>query len=220
MADGSTNAVDQLLGHTAGPTEPVTDRDVTRARSSAYIVHGNFAKLVALCDDATTGLIRVDQETPRADVENEVYRRLHNYVAALYSYDEQIRTILNRRLPTNVGKHEFLPDRGERGAPRYVRRGLFLRGLRNDFQHGDYWCLSITSEGTDAGDALYHLRFSKESFEPTPRGGLDEAGAYLAHANDEELEFPLAYVGTFHRQLFNEFEEAFESWCARNRAAG
>jgi hypothetical protein len=70
---GSTNTVDQLLGHTNGPADPVTDRDLTRARSSAYIVHGNFHELAQLCDDiATNGTILVETGTDETDVENEV----------------------------------------------------------------------------------------------------------------------------------------------------
>lgn len=72
---GSTNTIDQLLGHTNGPADPVTDRDLTRARSSAYIVHGNFHELAQMCDDISiTGLILVKAGTDETDVENEVYR--------------------------------------------------------------------------------------------------------------------------------------------------
>ncbi|WP_266083364.1 hypothetical protein [Haladaptatus caseinilyticus] len=48
---GSTNTIDQLLSHTDGPSKPIADRDLTRVRSSAYIVHGNFARLDEICDD-------------------------------------------------------------------------------------------------------------------------------------------------------------------------
>lgn len=86
---GSTNTVDQLLGHKKGPSDPVTDRDLTRARSSAYIVHGNFHELAQMCDDiSTTGTVIVEQGADKTDVENEVYRRVHNYVSSLYSYNE------------------------------------------------------------------------------------------------------------------------------------
>lgn len=216
---GSTNAVDRLLGHSDGPSEPVTDRDLTRARSSAYIVHGNFHELARMCDDiSTTGTIIVDEGTDRTDVENEVYRRVHNYVSSLYSYNEQIRSILNDRLNRHIGKGYFLPARDDRAAPEYVRRGTFLWGLRNDFQHGDYWCLRVTYEGLRDGKDRYQLQFRKRDFEATPTGDLDGAGDYLAHAPDEDQRYPLPYIGDFHRNLFSEFENAFEEWCARNRA--
>lgn len=218
-SSGSTNTIDQLLGHSNGPADPVTDRDLTRARSSAYIVHGNFNELAGMCDDiSTTGVIIVDEGAERTDVENEVYRRVHNYVSSLYSYNEQIRTILNKRLNRHIGKGYFLPARDNKAAPEYVRRGTFLWGLRNDFQHGDYWCLSVEFEATREGKDCYNLYFEKRDFEATPKGNLDEAGDYLAHAPDDDQQYPLPYIGDFHRNLFSDFESAFESWCSRNRS--
>ncbi len=215
---GSTNTVDQLLGHTNGPADPITDRDLTRARSSAYIVHGNFHELAQMCDDiSTTGLILVEEGTDETDVENEVYRLVHNYVSSLYSYNEQIRSILNKRLNQHIGKEYFLPARDNKAAPAYVRRGTFLWGLRNDFQHGDYWCLTVDREGTRNGNDCYQLYFQKQHFEATPKGDLESAGDYLAHSPDPDHRYPLPYIGDFHRNLFSEFENAFEEWCDGNR---
>lgn len=214
---GSTNTIDQLLGHTDGPSKPIADRDLTRVRSSAYIVHGNFARLDEICDDiTTTGLICARESAAKTDVRNEVYRRTHNYLSSLYSYNEQIRTILNDRLSENIHKGYFLPARDNKGSPEYIRRGTFLWGLRNDFQHGDYWCLSIEEQGSMDGQDKYHLLFKKEHFEATAKGNIDSSGDYLAHAPDSDLEYPLPYIGDFHRNLFNEFETAFENWCTRS----
>lgn len=91
-------------------------------------------------------------------------------------------------------------------------------GLRNDFQHGDYWCLSVEREGSSGDESYYHLYFEKQYFEATASGDLDDSGEYLAHAPDSDQEYPLAYIGDFHRNLFTEFENAFETWCSRNRA--
>jgi len=215
----STNTIDQLVGHTKGPTEPIVDRDLTRSRSSAYIVHGNFNQLATMCDDiTTTGCIVAERDAARTDVENEIYRRVHNYVSSLYSYNEQIRAILDGRLDESIDKGYFLPARGDEAAPEYVRRGTFLWGLRNDLQHGDYWCLSVERERSSDDESYYHLYFEKEYFEATASGDLDDSGEYLAHAPDSDQKYPLAYIGDFHRNLFTEFENAFESWCSRNRS--
>jgi hypothetical protein len=136
----------------------------------------------------------------------------------LFSYNEHVRSILNKRLNQHIGKGYFLPSRDDKAAPAYVRRGTFLWGLRNDFQHGDYWCLEVTDQGTQDGNDCYQLVFRKRNFEATPKGDLDSAGDYLAHAPDEEQRYPLAYIGDFHRNLFSEFESAFEAWCNENRA--
>lgn len=215
---GSTNTVDQLLREQSGPAYPVTDRDIKRSRSSAYIVHGNFDALARACDDiTTTGLVKVSASADESDVTNEVYRLVHNYVSPLYSYNEQIRDILSKRLDREVTKSSFLPDRNGASAPEYTRRLAFLWGLRNDFQHGDYWCLSVEPEASRDEFEYYHLYFEKRDFEASPEGSLDESGDYLAHAPDEDQQYPLPYIGDFHRNLFTEFEQNFESWCARNR---
>ncbi|WP_211611450.1 hypothetical protein [Halorientalis persicus] len=172
-----------------------------------------------MCDDiSTTGLVVVAADADLTDVENEVYRRVHNYVSSLYSYNEQIRQILNKRLNQHIGKDYFLPARNNKAAPEYVRRGTFLWGLRNDFQHGDYWCLSVKFERSTDDRNFYHLYFRKRDFEATPKGDLDESGDYLSHAPDSDQKYPLPYIGDFHRNLFSEFESAFESWCSQNRA--
>lgn len=216
-SSGSTNTIDQLLGHTEGPSDPVTERDLTRSRSSAYIVHGNFNQLARMCGDiTTTGFIITDDGADRTDMENEVYRRVHNYVSSLYSYNEQIRAILNKRLDQYIDKGYFLPARDNKSAPEYVRRGTFLWGLRNDFQHGDYWCLSVEHERSHNGKNYHHLYFEKRYFGAAAKRNLDETGDYLAHAPDSDQEYPLPYIGDFHRNLFSEFENAFESWCSRN----
>jgi hypothetical protein len=57
---GATNTIDQLLVHSPGPSNPVTDRDLTRSRSPAYIVRGDFSELAGTCDDISTpGLVVV-----------------------------------------------------------------------------------------------------------------------------------------------------------------
>lgn len=212
---GSTNTVDQLLGHTNGPESPVQDREVTRARSSAYIVHGNYDRLDQMCDSiATAGLVQVEDGTDETDVSNEIHRRVHNYLTSLYSYNEQVRDTLSRHLTEDIHKGYFLPDQDNTGAPEYVQRLTFLWGLRNDFQHNDYWCLRVEHEATRDGYDYYHLRFQKQFFNATPKGDLDSAGDYLAHSPDSDQEYPLPYIGDFHRNLFNQFERDFDEWCS------
>lgn len=207
-----------MLRHADGPTHAVTSREIKRIRTSASIVHGNFNALVRACDDiSTTGLIEVEAGVSKVDVSNEVYRLVHNYVSSLYSYNEQVRNLLSEKVEEEIHKGNFLPDKNERRAPEYVRRLTYLWGLRNDFQHGEYWCLKIEPEGSQNGYDYYHLYFDKRHFEATPQGELDDSGDYLAHAPDEDQRYPLLYIGDFHRNLFASFEQDVESWCARKR---
>lgn len=215
-SSGSTNAIDRLLRHADGPMHPIADREIKRIRTSANIVHGNFDALARACEDiTTTGLVEVKAGVPETDVSNEVYRLVHNYVSSLYSYNEQVRNLLNESVGATIDKSYFLPERGDRRAPEYIRRLTFLWGLRNDLQHGEYWCLNVDRVDSRGNYEYYHLRFDKRHFEATPRGNIDETGEYLAHAPDEDQQYPLPYIGDFHRNLFVAFEQDFESWCAR-----
>jgi hypothetical protein len=89
---GSTNTIDQLLGHTNGPTTAVEDRVMTRARSSAYIVHGNFDRLAQMYDDITTdGAILVAEGTNETDVSNEIHRRSSRYIVTQQFLEPVVR---------------------------------------------------------------------------------------------------------------------------------
>jgi len=129
---GSTNTVDQLLGHTKGPAEPVTDRDLARARSSAYIVHGNFHELAQMCDNiSTTVTVIVEQGADETDVENEVYRRVHNYVSSLYSFDI-LHAVNDVESRPPLGYEGFQSTTCSRGAKRpSLRSNSWTEGCAN-----------------------------------------------------------------------------------------
>ena len=58
---GSTNSIDQLLGHTEGPTGTPSQEGIKRLRYSKQIVDINFTRLSGLCDHiATDGFVYYD----------------------------------------------------------------------------------------------------------------------------------------------------------------
>jgi predicted peptidase len=62
-SEGSTNAVDRLLGHANGPETAPSEDDATRLQYSKQIAVVNFTRLSNWCDDiATDGLIYFDKK--------------------------------------------------------------------------------------------------------------------------------------------------------------
>lgn len=228
----SDNEVDRLLGHRSGPDLPVSVTDLRRLQHSAGIVHGNFTLIARLTRHVHTGVIAVEESPPfdsyggsektetreyvESTVSTEVYRLVHNYLASVYSFNEQVRELLTNHCTEEVDKSDFLTTST---ASNYVRWIAFPWGLRNDLQHGNYACLDVVPIGADGTVDLYHLTFDKTAFEPTPTGDLDDAGDYLHHFDDERFDYPLAYLGEFHTDQFNRFERDLNEWCRRDLQA-
>lgn len=62
-SEGSTNAVDQLLGHTNGPATAPSKGDATRLQYSKQIVDITFTRLSNWCDNiATDGFVYFDKD--------------------------------------------------------------------------------------------------------------------------------------------------------------
>lgn len=60
-SSGSTNSIDQLLGHAERPTGTPSQDVIKRLRYSKQIVDINFTRLSGLCDDiATDGFVYYD----------------------------------------------------------------------------------------------------------------------------------------------------------------
>jgi len=90
---GSTNTIEQLLGtQTGGPNQSISQDVINRIRVSANIVRQNFDQLEEYVDG------KLDQDalfivyTPSGgEAASYLYRHTHNYLSALYSFNEQVR---------------------------------------------------------------------------------------------------------------------------------
>ncbi len=89
----------------------------------------------------------------------EVLRLLHNYLSSLYSLNEAIRVLCNRYTPDSVklNSGDFTPASGGNDNSYYGRKLGYLRGLRTDFQHGGFSCLTFEKVGELGNFEGYHV---------------------------------------------------------------
>lgn len=217
---GSTNCVDRLLHDANSPNLPVQQHELNRLQRSAWIVHRNFYDIDQLGDDIVQdGMIDSPDQLDERTIRTEVFKRVHNYLASLYSFNEQARSIIDTKYTRReVGKSDFLPDPdGGRSAsaPEYIQRLVFLWGLRNQFTHEQYRCLMLEQNSRRDGEEYFELKFQETLYAPTPKGGLEESGDYLRYSDARDREHPLCYIGAFHQGCFNEFETDINKWCRR-----
>lgn len=217
---GSTNTVDQLLHDGQSPNLPIKQHELNRLQRSAWIVHRNFYDLDQLGDTiAHDGLINPPDELDDRTVRTEVFKRVHNYLASLYSFNEQARTIIDEKYTGgSVEKDDFLPDPDKTqnaSTPEYIERLVFLWGLRNQFTHEQYRCLTLERDSTHDGETYFTLKFRESLYAPKPKGGLEESGEYLRYSDRRDRSHPLCYIAEFHQNEFNEFESDLNEWCRR-----
>lgn len=218
--EGSTNSVDQLLHDADSPNLPIQQHELDRLKRSAWIVHRNFYDIDQLGNDVVqSGMVDSPEGLDERTIRTEVFKRVHNYLASLYSFNEQARSIIdNKYTDREVGKSDFLPDpNGDRSAsaPDYIKRLVFLWGLRNQFTHEQYRCLALERDAAHDGEEYFTLKFRETLYAPTPKGGLEESGDYLRYSDATDRDHPLCYIGEFHQTCFNEFETDLNKWCRR-----
>lgn len=217
---GSTNCVDQLLCDADSPNCTIKQHELKRLQRSAWIVHRNFYDIDQLGANVTQdAMISSPNEFDEKTIRTEVFKRVHNYLSSLYSFNEQARTIINEKYTVReVTRGDFLPNPDETrstSAPDYIKQLVFLWGLRNQFTHEQYRCLELELNSSHDEEEYFKLIFRETLYSPTPKGGLAESGDYLRYSSAQEREHPLCYIGTFHQECFNEFESDLNDWCRR-----
>lgn len=209
------NEVEALLGaETGGPTEntPVTRDEFARVEISRTIVLENFADLKSfvdgrIADDAW--IVIHDSQEPRA-VARTLFQHLHNYLASLYSFNEQIREVVNDRTAgIAIEKRDFSPRKGESPACEYVEKLAFLRGLRHSMQHGDYRSLDFRPVEATNGFEFREVTFDRRKFES---GAVNYPRSFVQYGDAVRMAKPLQYVADFHRNHFVGFTEDCIDW--------
>lgn len=227
MPGDGTSPPEKLLGRPCVPDHPVSQTELDNLDTSELIAHRNFRELAEFVegslDEGGYIVVAADDEPdglPLTALENQrskLHQRLHNYLASIYSFNEQVRELINVKIEA-VEEREAPLDRGAfvpNTSTLYTRKLAFVRGLRVDAQHGDFACIrtepvsdpdpSLASDG----ETVYRIEFDKDSF----RGGFTETpDKYLGHAPDERFRYPLAYLETFHREYFVEFAHETQAW--------
>jgi len=217
---GSTNSIDQLLHDVNGPNLTVQQHELNRLQRSAWIVHQNYYDIDQLGDDVgQDGIIASPANLDERTIRTEVFKRVHNYLASVYSFNEQAQTIIDEKYSDRpIDKGDFLPnpdDPASASVPEYIKKLVFLWGLRNQFTHEQYRCLEVNRETAHDGTEYFRLAFIETLYAPTPKGGLEESGDYLRYCDKHDRAHPLCYIADFHQNHFNEFEGDLNDWCRR-----
>lgn len=202
-----------LLRAEIEPSSRLRDADEVRLSAAKRTVDQNYYELDEYIDgDLQTNPVFICHETRREDEGFEALRLLHNYLASLYSLNETVRTLCNRYTPDSVEltSGDFTPISGGSNRSHYGRKLGFLRGLRTDFQHGGFSCLTFDKAGEIGDFEGYQVVFDRLSF--INDSGLREPERFLRWTNEAEQRHPISYIGTFHQQTLQDFYDDAEAW--------
>lgn len=217
-SDSNSGFEDQLQTLCRAEVEPnsrLRDADEVRLSAAKRTVDQNYYELDEYIDgDLQTNPMFICHETRREEEGFEALRLLHNYLSSLYSLNETIRTLCNRYTPSSVElmSGDFTPVSGGSDHFHYGRKLGFLRGLRTDFQHGGFSCLSFDRAGELGDFEGYQVVFDRPSF--VNDSGLREPERFLRWTNEAEQRHPISYVGAFHQQTLQDFYDDVEAWFA------
>ncbi len=229
MAGDGSSPPEKLIGRCCVPEHPVSQTELDNLDTSELIAHRNFRELAEFVDgpleEGGYVVVSPDDEpdglplTALEDQRSKLHQRLHNYLASIYSFNEQVRELINVKIgdaeeaTIPLSRGTFVPNT----STLYTRELAFVRGLRIDAQHGDFACIRAEPipdpdpSLARSDETVYRIEFDKSSF----RGGFTETpDKYLGHAPDGRFRHPLAYVETFHREYFVEFAHETQAWFA------
>lgn len=202
------------------PKNTLSQSASTRLTAAKRVLDQNYYEVEKHIDgDLETNPIYICPKDSREDAGFEVLRLLHNYLSSLYSFNETIRVIFNQNTTDGVEltSGSFTPASGGTEDSYYGRRLSFLRGLRTDFQHGGFSCLSFEKRGELGNFAGYHIEFDRVSF--IGDSGLRDPERFLRYTNENEQRYPLCFIGEFHtgqlQAFYNDVEDWFSSFVPR-----
>lgn len=213
---GSTNAVDQLLGHTDGPSTVPSQEDVRRLQYSRQIVAINYTRLSKLCDNISTdGFVYFDKgETDSESLRINIFADIHNYLASLYSFVEELHQVIDKCVNDSINKKTFVrgSSRKDHSLPPFVCKLVFAWGLRNQFTHGNYRCLTVIQE-QGATQSYMRVRFNKTKFDPRGQGDLQAVGDYLWGIDQHEENNPMCYFAKLNKHLLAFWTDTKDWFC-------
>lgn len=170
MVDGAPSSqfdyqIQELADEQVVPNRRLTDADTTRLTAAKRTLDQNFLTLDEYVDGTLTqNPIFICHTEARREDGFEVLRLLHNYLSSLYSFNETIRVLFDRQTDCELRTSDFTPASGSANQSYYGRKLCFLRGIRTDFQHGGFSCLSFERTGRLGNFAGYHVVFDREEF--------------------------------------------------------
>lgn len=143
----------------------------------------------------------------------ECTRYVHNYLASLYSWNEVIRTLVERHTSLEMKWWMFTSTYDEHPRSQYSRKVGFLRGIRTVCQHGDFSCLQFETYNETDNEVQQRLKFAKQNFMGCD---LDDMHIYLKHTRQQRREYLVDFIAGFHRTEFQNFYSDMKDWFGIN----
>jgi hypothetical protein len=209
----SSNLLRQTIDIHCGPTQALHGDDAEAFDTIVSIADLNFATITNFIDgsiDSDPHFFSERQNTPVKI--NQLLAVLHNYLATIYSYNENLCKVLPDYLPPHVSNpntRDFActncPSRSQ-----YTKKFNFICGLRIDAQHGTFRGFNITSEPWDKKREKHHVKFDRNGFVNASR--LGQMNQYLRHTNCREREYIITFLAGFHRHTFQSFHSDLMAW--------
>lgn len=211
------NEIEQLLGtRTGGPDTTVTRSEFARFELSRTIVTGNFLALVDFVDGdlGQDAWIVIHESQEPETVARTLFQYLHNYLASLYSFNEQVRTLVNDKTEgCAIRGRDISPHLGDSPSCAYVENLAFLRELRHGIQHGDFRSLDFRPIDGKRRFEFWEVLFDQREFE---NGAVAYPKSFVQYGDPASMAKPLQYIATFHREYFPSFTEDCFDWLDGN----
>jgi len=205
--------VQEIAEQAVSPDREISDGNRTRLTVAKRTLDQNYLEIDKYIDgNLETNPIFICHNEDRDNEGYEALRLIHNYLASLYSFNETIRVLFNQHSPdgTSLDVRDFTPASGGTDRLHYSRKLTFLRGLRTDLQHGGFSCFSFDNAGELGNFAGYHIVFERETF--IGDSGLHDPNRFLRHTNTNEQQYPLCFLGQFHKNTLQTFYEDTDEW--------
>ncbi|RJS96556.1 hypothetical protein [Halococcus sp. IIIV-5B] len=214
-SSGYSSEIERLLQQHAQPDHGLNGDEENGLARAFVILDSNYSEMVEFVVDEYD--IRQnpvhEAEHTTADVEAqqaEATRLIHNYLSALYSFNEHVRELVNRKTDGNVDMKPYHFTSVDQRRSDYSRNLTFLWGLRIDFQHGHF--SGIRHELYHEYEDRVHFvqKFDENGFvDDSP---LDEMERYLQYTTQNQRELPYAFVARFHNNGLDHFYDDCLDW--------
>ena len=214
-SSGYSSEIEQLLQQHAQPVHGLSTDEKNGLVRSYVILQSNYSEMVEFVadgfniDQMPVHQAKATEEDVKAQLA-EAIRLTHNYLASLYSLNEHVKEMVNRKTDGHVSMqpYHFLSINQRRSD--YSRKLTFLWGLRVDFQHGGFSSISHKRYHEDEENILFQQEISENGFvENTP---LDDMDRYLQYTNANEREFPYLFISRFHNNELDHFYDDCLNW--------
>lgn len=210
-----SSEIERLLQQRARPEHGLDSDEETGLTRSFVILNSNYSEMVEFVVDGfnINQLPVHEAETTVRDIEAqqaEATRLTHNYLSSLYSFNEHVKELVNRKTNGHVEmkRKHFLSFNQRRSD--YSRLLTFLWGLRVDFQHGHFSGVKYERYDKRSDTILFRQKFSRKGFvEDTP---LDSMNDYLRQTNSNEREYPFVFISRFHNNELDQFYDDCLDW--------